>query len=76
MHYEFLLYAISKGRRFAKWGKPENDDNIKLIMEVYTYSYDKAREVLDLFSDADIERLRSLKDTGGVAQAAARKKAK
>ena len=66
MHYEFLLHAIEKRKRFASWQKPTKDDDIYLIMREYKYSHEKARDVVDLFSEEDLEALRRKANTGGV----------
>lgn len=75
MHYEFLLYSVEKKKRWAKWAKQDKDDTISLIMDKYKYSYEKALEVVDLFSDDDIEHLKRGGDTGGVSKDAPQKKA-
>lgn len=67
MHYEFLLHAIEKKKRFSPWQKPEKNEDIQLIMDKYRYSYDKARDVLDLFSESDLVELRKAADPGGTA---------
>lgn len=57
-HYEYLLYAIPKGKRFSKWGKAEKDDEIiGCIMKKYNYSRIRAKEVLPIMSDNDVEIL-------------------
>ena len=64
--YLFLLNTIrARKRSFSKWGKPENNEKIDLIREYFDYSYDKARDVLELISDDDIEKLKQLTDKGG-----------
>lgn len=65
MHYEFLLHAISPKKRFAKWNKPDKDEKINLIMQIYKYNYDKAKSVSDILTDEDCESLRQLLYEGG-----------
>lgn len=65
MHYEFLLYAITKKKRYNKWSKPEINDTIKHIMEMESLSYDKARDIYNLLSDEvkkDIDKVYASKD--------------
>ena len=66
MHYEFLLNAISPKKRWASWKKPPKQDDVKLVMEKYKYSHDKALEVIDLIGEEELIKLRKGKDTGGV----------
>lgn len=61
MQYEFLLYAIPQGKRFAKWEKSQKDDDIDMVMELYSMSYDKARDVISFLTDSELNTMRSLK---------------
>jgi hypothetical protein len=56
MQYDYLLSSISKKKRFSKWIKPEENKDIEVIKEVYGYSYQRAREVLDLVSIEDLKQ--------------------
>ena len=41
-------------------------DNIDLIKKFYGYSYTKAKDVVDILSEDQIEHIRSKLDTGGL----------
>ena len=56
MQYDYLLSSISKKKRFSKWIKPEENKDIEVIKEVYGYSEQRAREVLDLVSVEDLKQ--------------------
>lgn len=56
MQYDYLLSTISKKKRFSKWIKPEENKDIEVIKEVYGYSEQRAREVLDLVSVEDLKQ--------------------
>ncbi len=56
MQYDYLLSSISKKKRFSKWIKPEENKDIEVIKEVYGYSDQRAREVLDLVSVEDLKQ--------------------
>jgi hypothetical protein len=62
MQYDYYMYSVSKKKRFSKWIKPEEDEKLELIKEVFGYSDKKAREVLDLF---DLKALKELVQKGG-----------
>lgn len=62
MQYDYLMASISKRKRFSKWIKPEESADIDVVKEVYGYSDQRAREVLDLLP---IEKIRELTQKGG-----------
>lgn len=64
-HYLYLLYALPKKKRFAKKAKPAKMKKAEVIRDYYQYSLDKALEIQDLFTDDDIEELKSRMFTGG-----------
>lgn len=51
--YDFYYYGLEfNPKRYGPWNKAaKRDEYIKLIMERYQYSYQKAREVLPLLID-------------------------
>lgn len=67
-HFEYLYHNIAKSNnRFAKWNKMDLNSNIDVLMVAYKYSYEKAKSVVDLFTDAAIEKLKlSYLNIGGV----------
>lgn len=65
LQYDFLFHIIKKGKRFEKWIKPQNDDTVELIMEVYNYSQKYASSIVDMFSEEDINNLKTRIDRGG-----------
>lgn len=62
MQYDYYLHSVSKRKRFSKWIKPEENNDIEVVKEVFGYSDARAREVLDL---VPIEKLRLLTQKGG-----------
>jgi len=56
MQYDYLLSSISKKKRFSKLINPEENKDIEVIKEVYGYSDQRAREVLDLVSVEDLKQ--------------------
>lgn len=57
MQYDYLLHSISKRKRFSKWIKPEENENLAIIKEVFGYSDQKAREVMDLLPMKELQKL-------------------
>lgn len=67
MQYDFLRNAIRPRKRFSKWFKAEQSDDIDLIKRAYGYSNEKARGVISLFNPEKLASLRSEFNVGGKA---------
>lgn len=65
LQYDFLFHAVRKRKRFSKWLKRDEDSSIDVIMRNYKYSYEKARSVLGLFSDSQLNELKERMNTSG-----------
>jgi len=66
LQYHYLLNSIRKRKRFAKWSKPELADDLKIVMEYYLVSREKAEEYLTILSKKDIGILKTRMNKGGV----------
>ncbi len=64
MQYHYYLYSLPKGTRYAKWHK-EEDSRIELLMAFYGYSKGKAKEVLGILSDSQLEAIKQALYRGG-----------
>jgi len=64
--FDFYRIGVRKKKRFSPWLKKETEDNIKVIQEVYGYSEQKAREVLNILRPEDLEILKKSLETGGI----------
>jgi len=64
--FDFHRIAIRKKKRFSPWLKKETEENIGLIQAAYGYSETKAREVLNILSPQDLEKIKKSLDTGGI----------
>jgi hypothetical protein len=66
MQYDFLRHALRPRKRFSKWSKKIDDTNdMKLIMQEYNYSSEKARDALKLFNEDTLVELRNKHNKGG-----------
>lgn len=65
LQFDFLLNIVRKRKRFSKWNKVTESNDIKAIKEYYGYSNEKARDVLNLLSKGEIDYIKSKLDTGG-----------
>ena len=58
-HYDYLHFGLDKKRRYGKWVRVEADEDLKLVMDAYGYSREKAESVIDLLSKEQLEKMRS-----------------
>lgn len=65
MQYDYLLNKVTKKKRFSKWYKQEEMNDIETIKQYYGYSYQRAKEVLPIFSKDQIKQLKDQLNTGG-----------
>lgn len=65
-HFDYLYNSVTKNNRFSAWGKKEEKNlEIEVIQTVYKYSYEKAKSVLHLFSQEDLDILKTKILKGG-----------
>ena len=50
LQYEFYLNSIRKKKRFAKWAKAEDNNEVMMIQEYYKFSPQKAKAALSVLS--------------------------
>lgn len=66
LQYDYLFHSIrGYKRKFQKWSKYTESSEIELIKEYYSYSSQKAKQVLPLLTQKDIEYIREKLDKGG-----------
>lgn len=59
LQFDFFINIIKKRKRFSKWTKAGEIENLQVIKEYYGYSDEKAKSVYNLFSN---EKLLTLKN--------------
>ena len=50
LQYEFYLNSIRKKKRFAKWAKAEDNNEVMMIQEYYKFSPQKAKAALKVLT--------------------------
>jgi hypothetical protein len=64
--FQFLLNTITRKKRFSKWHKGDAETKaIKLVMEYYGYSSEKAKQVADLFTKTQLDQIEKQISKGG-----------
>lgn len=65
LQYSFLINTVRKNKRFSKWIKPQETEDLMIVKEYYGYSNEKARSALSILSAQQISELKSKIDKGG-----------
>lgn len=63
--FDFYRFGIRKKKRYSSWIKKEIENDAEIVKEVYGYSEQKAREVLNILRPEDLEILRKSLYKGG-----------
>jgi len=64
--FDFFIHALPKKKRFSKWHKKDkNSDDLALVMNVYSYSAQKAAIALEILTEDQLKDLRAKYSTGG-----------
>ena len=66
LQYDYLINRIRPMRRFKKWDKKQDNENIELIKEYYSCNNDKARVALSLLSKQQLDIIKMKLNKGGV----------
>ena len=65
LQFDFFINIIKKRKRFSKWNKATEIENLEIIKEYYGYSDDKAKSVYNLLNHEQIEQLKQRIYKGG-----------
>lgn len=65
LQYDFLLNTIRPKKRYAPWVKADKLKNLEYVKEYYGYSNSKAKSVLDILNDEQLEFIKSKLFKGG-----------
>ena len=65
LQFDFFINIIKKRNRFSKWFKPTEIQSIDIVKEYYGYSDEKAKSILSLLNNKQIEDLRKRIYKGG-----------
>ena len=66
LQYDFLLYTLRKKKRFSPWMRKNELSNLSIVKEYYGYSDDKARQVLPLLTEDQLNIITRRLNTGGL----------
>jgi Bacteriophage clamp loader A subunit len=57
MHYQLFISAVRPRKRFAKWGKPVTDPELKMISDYFQINTDRARELKQFMTADQIKQI-------------------
>ena len=66
LQFQFLINNIRPKKRYNKWIKAEKIESIEVIKQYYGYSTDKARQVLPLLDQSQIDLIKQKLEKGGI----------
>ena len=65
LQFDYLINSVSRKRRFGKWLKPTEADDLLIVKEHYGYSNEKARSALTILSSEQLNELKLKHFKGG-----------
>lgn len=65
LQFHYLLNSIRSQKRFAKWVKKEDIDDLNMVKEYYGYNNERASEALSILSSHQLEKIRKTFEKGG-----------
>jgi hypothetical protein len=66
LQYSFYLNSVRPKKRFSKWAKKIDDENLDAVVKYFGYNRTKAKEVIKLLSPEQIEEIKIKNEGGGV----------
>lgn len=68
LQYDYFFNSVQKKNRFKQWPKKAkvNNENIQLICHIYKYNVQKAKQVLSVLTEQQIEMIKRKQEKGGV----------
>lgn len=69
LQYAFLINTVRKKKRFSKWLKNQEHEDLLIVKEYYGYSNEKAKSALSILSTEQLNELRHKLNKGGLDSA-------
>ena len=66
LQFQFLINIVRPKKRFAKWSKTEHNDDLEAVVQYFGYSYEKAKQVMDILSSQQIKDIKKKLEKGGL----------
>jgi len=66
LQFDYYINILRKRKRFSKWSKPENDENINIISNYYGCNKQVALQYLKILTKGQIDIIKQKQEKGGV----------
>ena len=66
LQYSYLLNSIRPMKRWAKWNKKEDVNDMDIVKEYYGFSNEKAKSALSILSLDQLKEIRTKLQRGGI----------
>lgn len=66
MHYDYLRGSLRKAKRFARWPKRIESEDVLMIAERYQISLNNAKAALKVLTKEQLDELRTHSKKGGI----------
>jgi hypothetical protein len=66
LQYQYLLNSIRAQKRYSKWAKKEDSDDLEVVKEYYGYSNEKAYQALSILSKDQLNHIKKQLEQGGI----------
>lgn len=66
MQYEYFLHALRKRKRFKKWEKSTDSDDVAAVMEYYNCGYMTAIKSIQVLKRDQIDHIKQFLHRGGI----------
>lgn len=65
LQYHYFLNTIRPAKRYSKWAKKDNGDDLNVVMEYYKCNIKRAKEALSILSKEQISIIKQKLEKGG-----------
>jgi hypothetical protein len=65
LQFEYYLNSIRPMKRYAKWVKRVDDENLEIVKQYYGYSNKKAKQALSILSKSQLNIIKQRLQKGG-----------
>lgn len=65
LQYQYLINKIRKRKRFSKWAKPTDSNDLQIVKDYYGYSNEKARQALAVLAPHELKDIEQRMYKGG-----------
>ena len=65
MQFDYLRLSLRKRKRFSKWFKKINNDDLEVVSQVFNISINKSKDVIRALTDEQLDAIKSHLKRGG-----------